>query len=187
MAEIVEDLVKGELMQLTAPSDLDAAKRFQHYLTRTFYKTASLFANSCQSVAMLSECNEDAQRDASEFGRNLGLAFQLIDDLLDYVASSAELGKPAASDLKLGLATCPVLFAAQEYPQLNTLINRRFAEKGDVEKAYEIVLQSKGLQQTRELAKKHCEAAVNIAQKFPSNRSRDCLIDIAIAQLDRNR
>jgi decaprenyl-diphosphate synthase subunit 1 len=108
------------------------------------------------------ECNEESQRDAFEFGRNLGLAFQLVDDLLDYVASSAVLGKPAATDLKLGLATCPVLFAAQDYPELNALINRRFAEQGDVEKAYEIVLNSRGLDKTRQLAREHCSAATNI-------------------------
>jgi decaprenyl-diphosphate synthase subunit 1 len=93
-------------------------------MVKTFYKTGSLFANSCKSVAMLSGefhhsfclitrrdiagCDEAAQHLATEFGRNLGLAFQVVDDVLDYVASAAELGKPTATDLRLGLATCPV-------------------------------------------------------------------------------
>jgi geranylgeranyl pyrophosphate synthase len=59
---------------------------------------------------MLAECDESAQKLATEFGRNLGLAFQLVDDVLDYVASAAELGKPTANDLRLGLATCPVCY-----------------------------------------------------------------------------
>lgn len=95
-----------------------------------------------------------------EFGRNFGLAFQLVDDMLDYVASSAELGKPSVADLKQGLATAPVLFAAQEYPELNTLINRRFGEKGDVEQAYRIVIGSTALSQTRELINHHCDSAL---------------------------
>ena len=60
--------------------------------------------------------------------RNIGIAFQLVDDLLDFVSSADQLGKPAAADLKLGLATAPVLFAARMYPELNALIQRRFSQ-----------------------------------------------------------
>ena len=60
----------------------------------------------------------------------MGLAFQLIDDVLDYVSSTSVIGKPTVSDLKQGLATCPVLYAAQEFPELNELINRRFSKSG---------------------------------------------------------
>ena len=67
--------------------------------------------------------------------RHLGLAFQLVDDILDFTATSAELGKPALNDLRSGLATAPVLFAAREQPELYTLIGRRFKEEGDVEAA----------------------------------------------------
>ncbi|KAE9547802.1 hypothetical protein FO519_008989 [Halicephalobus sp. NKZ332] len=162
MAEIVEDLVQGELMQLTAPNDLDPNQRFQHYMTKTFYKTGSLFANSCKSVAMIAGCKEEVQKEAFEYGRNLGLAFQLVDDMLDYVASSAMLGKPSLNDLKQGLATCPVLFAAKEYPELNVLITRRFKNDGDVEKALNIVMNSDGLLQTKKLAKKHCLMAAAV-------------------------
>ena len=164
MAEIVEDLVQGELMQLTAPNDLDASQRFQHYMTKTFYKTGSLFANSCKSVAMIAKCKEEEERNAFEYGRHLGLAFQLVDDMLDYVASSAMLGKPSLNDLKQGLATCPVLFAAKEYPELNVLITRRFKNDGDVEKALNIVMNSNGLRQTKELAKEHSLAAAALVR-----------------------
>uniref|UniRef100_A0AC34QM64 Decaprenyl-diphosphate synthase subunit 1 n=1 Tax=Panagrolaimus sp. JU765 TaxID=591449 RepID=A0AC34QM64_9BILA len=188
MAEIVEDLVQGELMQLTAPQDLDAVQRFQHYMTKTFYKTGSLFANSCKSVAMIAGCKEEVQKDAFEYGRHLGLAFQLVDDMLDYISSSEQLGKPSLSDLKQGLATCPVLFAAQDYPELNLLISRRFKNEGDVERALNIVMNSTGLRQTKDLAKKHSYAAAALAEKLPQNdSSRDCLVDIALSQLNRDR
>uniref|UniRef100_A0A7E4VEZ2 Solanesyl-diphosphate synthase 1, mitochondrial n=1 Tax=Panagrellus redivivus TaxID=6233 RepID=A0A7E4VEZ2_PANRE len=187
MAEVVEDLVQGELMQLTVPSELEPAQRFQHYMTKTFYKTASLFANSCKSVAMLAGLSESHQKDAFDYGRHLGLGFQLVDDMLDYVASSAVLGKPSVSDLRQGLATCPVLFAAHDYPELNALINRRFRQDGDVERALNIVMNSTGLEQTRELAKEHSLAAVSLAEKLPrGDSSRDCLIEIAVKQLDRD-
>ena len=80
--------------------------------------------------------NADA---AYEYGRNVGIAFQLVDDLLDFVSSSEMLGKPAAADLKLGLATAPVLFASKKYPELEDMIARRFNQKGDVEKAFQCV------------------------------------------------
>ena len=74
-----------------------------------------------------------------EYGRNVGIAFQLVDDLLDFVSSSEMLGKPSAADLKLGLATAPVLFASKKYPELEDMIARRFNQKGDVEKAFQFV------------------------------------------------
>ena len=81
-----------------------------------------------------------SNRDAAySYGRNIGIAFQLVDDLLDFVASSEQLGKPAAADLKLGLATAPVLFATNKFPELEDMIARRFCNPGDVEKAFECV------------------------------------------------
>ena len=65
-------------------------------------------------MALLSDTTDDVVQIAFEYGRHLGIAFQLVDDLLDYVSCEAMLGKPAAADLKLGLATAPVLFAAQK-------------------------------------------------------------------------
>ena len=75
---------------------------------------------------------------ATDFGRNLGIAFQLIDDLLDFVESADSLGKPAAVDLELGLATAPVLYALEEFPELKPLIERKFSQEGDVEKVFYI-------------------------------------------------
>lgn len=115
-------------------------ERFSHYIQKTFKKTASLIAYTCKAVTYLSDADQHLQKAAFEYGKNLGIAFQLVDDLLDFVSSQSELGKPAAADLKLGLATAPVLFACEKYPELNQLIMRRFSEPGDVEKAYEAVM-----------------------------------------------
>jgi len=70
-----------------------------------------------------------------------GATFQLIDDLLDFTSCEQVMGKPTAADLKLGLATAPVLFAARRFPELNPMIMRRFSEKGDVETARDLVAQ----------------------------------------------
>ena len=93
-------------------------------------------ASSC--LADPKEIQDNANA-AYEYGRNVGIAFQLVDDILDFVSSSEMLGKPAAADLKLGLATAPVLFASKKYPELEDMIARRFNKKGDVEKAFQYV------------------------------------------------
>uniref|UniRef100_A0A914WFJ1 Decaprenyl diphosphate synthase subunit 1 n=1 Tax=Plectus sambesii TaxID=2011161 RepID=A0A914WFJ1_9BILA len=185
MAQIIEDLVKGEFMQMGV-RDSSSEARFLHYMQKTYKKTASLFANSCKSVAVLAGCNENIQRTAFEYGKNLGMAFQLIDDLLDFVAQSATLGKPAGADLKLGLATAPVLFAAREYPELDRLILRRFSESNDVQKAWDFVLNSDGLRQTRQLARQHCEEAARLIAFLPNSAHfGEHLTDLAMSQLDR--
>ena len=111
---MISDLVRGEFMQLSERTNSD--ERFRHYMSKTFKKTASLFAHSCQAVAKLAAQPAAAQMEeiAFEYGRNLGLAFQLMDDLLDFAATKTAVGKPVVADLKLGLATAPVLFAAKK-------------------------------------------------------------------------
>lgn len=121
-------------------SKKDEKERFSHYIQKTFKKTASLIAYTCRAVTYLATTDHGLQEAAFEYGKNLGIAFQLVDDLLDFVSSKDELGKPAANDLKLGLATAPVLFACEKFPELNEMIIRRFSEPGDVEKTYDAVM-----------------------------------------------
>lgn len=94
------------------------------------------------------------------------MAFQLVDDILDYTSNSNELGKPTSNDLRQGLATCPVLFAAFEYPELNVMINRSFSEKGDVEIVHDMVMKSNGLEKSQKLAREHCDKAIQLVSIF---------------------
>ena len=167
LARVLDDLVQGELMQFGAKEYED--ERFSHYLTKTYRKTASLIANSCKAVAILSNksIDDDIIDISFEYGKNIGIAFQLIDDVLDFTSNGEVLGKPCAgNDLKLGLATAPVLFAASEYPQLNAMIMRRFCDKNDAKTAFEIVNKSCGIEQTKHLASKYCDNAINSLNKL---------------------
>ncbi|WAR06167.1 DPS1-like protein [Mya arenaria] len=103
--KITEDLVRGEFMQLGSKEKED--ERFTHYLNKSFKKTASLLANSCKAVAILSHCDEGIEEIAYDYGKNVGISFQLIDDLLDFTSCDLVMGKPTAADLRLGLATAP--------------------------------------------------------------------------------
>jgi len=183
IVQVISDLVIGEFMQMGSKENEN--ERFAHYLTKTYKKTASLIANGCKAVAILSGADERLQEIAFQYGRNVGIAFQLVDDLLDFVANSEMLGKPAVVDLKLGLATAPVLFACEKYPELQQMIMRRFSNPGDVETALEAVMKSDGLAQTRFLAEQHCKEAVRCIQQLSSSQEQKALFTITDKVLNR--
>ncbi len=167
---MLEDLVQGELMQFGSKESEN--ERFKHYTTKTYRKTASLIANSCKAIALLTlenkkNSNSDLVEMSFEFGKNLGIAFQLVDDILDFTSHSDNLGKPGSgADLRLGLATAPVLFASAKYPQLNAMIMRRFSDEGDCARAFEFVMSSDGIEDTRNLAESYCHNAEKILNRL---------------------
>ncbi|XP_069943635.1 all trans-polyprenyl-diphosphate synthase PDSS1 [Cherax quadricarinatus] len=183
LSQVLSDLVQGEFMQLGSKENEN--ERFAHYLKKTFKKTASLLAYSCKAVALLSGGDENVQEVAFQYGRNVGIAFQLVDDLLDFVSSSNMMGKPTATDLKLGLATAPVLFACEKFPELNPMIMRRFQEPGDVHKAFEFVHKSDGLEQTQFLARQHCEEAIRVISSLKPSSEQKALITLTDKVLNR--
>ncbi|XP_019320850.2 all trans-polyprenyl-diphosphate synthase PDSS1 isoform X2 [Panthera pardus] len=139
LTQVIEDLVRGEFLQLGSKENEN--ERFAHYLEKTFKKTASLIANSCKAVSVLGCPDPVVHEIAYQYGKNVGIAFQLIDDVLDFTSCSDRMGKPTSADLKLGLATGPVLFACQQFPEMNAMIMRRFSLPGDVDRAQQYVLQ----------------------------------------------
>lgn len=139
MSTVIANLVEGEFMQLKNTAQDESNPTFTedtitYYLQKTYLKSASLISKSCRSAVLLGNSTPEIVEAAYWYGRNLGLAFQLVDDMLDYTVSGAELGKPAGADLELGLATAPLLFAWKEDPELGALVGRRFGREGDVDK-----------------------------------------------------
>ena len=139
LATVIANLVEGEFMQLqNTASDEKYPKwseqTISYYLQKTYLKSASLISKSCRAAALLGQCAPNVVEAAYQYGKNLGLAFQLVDDMLDYTISGAELGKPAGADLELGLATAPLLFAWRDRPELGVLVGRKFSIQGDVQK-----------------------------------------------------
>ncbi|XP_047741705.1 all trans-polyprenyl-diphosphate synthase PDSS1 [Hyalella azteca] len=183
--QVLTDLVQGEFMQLGSKEKED--ERFSHYLDKSFKKTASLIANSCQAVAILGGADKMVQQMCYQYGRNVGIAFQLVDDFLDFAASSNIVGKPTAVDLRLGMATAPVLFACEKFPELIPMILRRFSEPGDVEFAMECVHRSDGLQQTKLLATQHCLHAISMLQQLAPSQEKLALIAITDRVINRIR
>lgn len=165
LSQVIEDLVSGEILQMS--STPDHLVSLDHYVRKTFFKTASLMANSCKAVAILGGQPREVSGLAWEYGRHLGLAFQLVDDMLDFTGNLQSLGKPALNDLKSGLATAPVLYAAQEHPQLRPLILRKFAEPGDVQLAQQLVKDSQGIAKTKEFAAQQAQQAADVVAALP--------------------
>ena len=138
LATAIANLVEGEFMQLKNTAQDEARPRWSeetisYYLQKTYLKSASLISKSCRAAALLGQSSPEVVEAAYAYGRNLGLAFQLVDDMLDYTISGEELGKPAGADLELGLATAPLLFAWKENADLGVLVGRKFAGDGDVQ------------------------------------------------------
>lgn len=105
--------------------------------------------------------------------------------MLDFVSTSEVLGKPAAADIKLGLATAPVLFASEMYPELEVMIMRQFTQKDDVDLALQLVKSSDGIHKTRALAQQYAAAAVNNLRNLPESSARNALEGIVEAVLTR--
>ena len=138
LATVIANLVEGEFMQLKNTA-LDERKpvwtedTITYYLQKTYLKSASLISKSCRAAALLGQSSAPVVEAAYSYGKNLGLAFQLVDDMLDYTVTQTEFGKPAGADLELGLATAPLLFAWRDNPTLGVLVGRKFAADGDVQ------------------------------------------------------
>lgn len=155
ISAIMENLARGELIQADS-SSVNEDNSLVEYCHKTYFKTASLIAHCCKGIGLYGQEPEKC----FEFGKHLGLAFQYVDDILDFTGSSKTLGKPAMNDLKEGLITGPVLFASLYSQELIELLERGCSEEGDLTKAQEIVLSS-GIETTRRLALIHLQRALH--------------------------
>ncbi|KAI5951006.1 COQ1 [Candida jiufengensis] len=160
---------------------------FEYYLHKTYLKTASLMSKSCRAAAVLSGAQDPIIENCYQFGRNLGLCFQIVDDMLDYTSSDSAFGKPSQADLKLGLATAPILFAWKQEPKLGDLIARKFKETGDVEIARRAVEKYNGLEKTREMATNYCMAALKNLRSLPESDARSALELLTNSVLTRSK
>lgn len=177
LSQVIMDLAEGEIQQ--GLNRFDTGLSLEAYLDKSYYKTASLIANSAKSVGVLSGLPEHQLDNFYNYGRSLGLAFQIVDDVLDFTGSVEVLGKPACSDMKSGNLTAPVLYALEETPQLAGLVEREFSEEGDFERAIDLVHESKGIERSRELATQHVDQAIACLQDLPVSDAQNALVELA--------
>lgn len=183
LSQVIMDLAEGEIQQGLNAFETDLS--IEAYLDKSYYKTASLLANSAKAAGKLSEVSTATCEKLYLYGRNLGLAFQIVDDILDFTASAEVLGKPAGSDLASGNLTAPTLYALAEYPQLIELITTEFEDGADLDKALSLVQDSEGIAKSRALANHHAQLAVAQLTGLPDSPSLQALVDMADYVLKR--
>ncbi|BAZ79362.1 MAG: solanesyl diphosphate synthase [Sphaerospermopsis kisseleviana] len=183
LSEVIMDLAAGEIQQ--GLNRFDTNLSTETYLKKSYYKTASLIANSSKAAGILSNVSPETAENLYNYGKHLGLAFQIVDDILDFTGSTDTLGKPAASDLKSGNLTAPVLFALEEQPCLEALIDREFAQEGDLEQALKLIADSQGIQRARELAAHHAKVSSEHIAILEPSESRQALISMTDYVLSR--
>jgi all-trans-nonaprenyl-diphosphate synthase len=176
LSEVIRDFAEGEILQ--GVNQFDTSLSLETYLEKSYYKTASLIANSAKSACLLSETSETTANNLYHYGRHLGLAFQIVDDILDFTGSSDVLGKPAGSDLISGNLTAPVLYALEEKPSLRVLIEREFNQEGDIETALELVGESSGLERATNLALEEANLAVKYLDGLKTSPSLQTLQEL---------
>lgn len=183
ISKVITDFAEGEVRQGLINFDLHMS--IYQYMEKSFYKTASLIAASCKSSAILSQASIKQQNACYMYGKHLGLAFQIIDDILDIIGSTISLGKSSCSDLKNGNLTAPLLFALIEYPTLYSIVNQEFEDEEDLVKAITIVKQSNGIKKAKDLAEEHIQTALNNLQNIHTLRELNLLILVGQYILER--
>nr|YP_009391255.1 prenyl transferase [Dipterocladia arabiensis]ARW59399.1 prenyl transferase [Dipterocladia arabiensis] len=175
ISKVIIDFAEGEIRQ--GLTNFDTTISMDDYIEKSFYKTATLIACSCKATTILSNCNINTQNDFYIYGKHLGLAFQIVDDILDITSNTKLLGKPAGSDLKNGNITAPLIFALEESPELYKLINQEFQNTNDINKTIKIIKETRGIQKAKDLAEEHIQLAINIIKnKFKCNNTQTLML-----------
>ncbi len=176
--QVLGDLCAGEIRQMRQQYSTDVD--WDAYIRKSVCKTASLFAAGSHSGAILNGCDNDTIFALKEYGLNLGICFQIVDDLLDVTGSTSTMGKQAGSDLQGGLITAPSLFILErkdaQAARLKELINTRAVngETGTTE-ALSIIRNNGAVEQTIELSKRYANQAKEQLTKLPTSVFRDSL------------
>jgi octaprenyl-diphosphate synthase len=181
-------MAEGELEELIKTNDLSLTE--DDYLSIITRKTAFLISAATQIGAILGEVSEEKERALSEFGMNVGIAFQLIDDHLDYTSNEEEFGKKIGIDLQDGKITLPLIFTLNHCDQEEEAIIQKTIESNPITKgAYfrvvEVIERYHGIQYTWERAKEYIERAKDCLRPFPNSKEKEALYALADYVLER--
>ncbi len=174
-------IAEGEVRQLAAIGNLDIPK--QEYLAIAEAKTAELFAAAASVSAVIANAGAKHQQALDQFGRSLGMAFQLVDDVLDYQGLNSKLGKQVGDDFFEGKITLPLSIAyhsgnQSERKWWEDILDADGRSESDLEKAGQLIERHNGLQETMALAIAFSETAKESLSTFEPSPCRDCLLDL---------
>jgi geranylgeranyl pyrophosphate synthase len=185
-AYVLADLCDGEVEQLHTSYTLNTC--WDSYYKKTMCKTASLFSAGCESAGVVNELPEERIQALKTYGRNYGIAFQIMDDLLDYTATEAEMGKPVLDDLRNGLMNAPILLALEseklsetERAALRQAVESLFDNPSTetIARIQEYLGQADALAESRKLAERYIAEAKDALSFAPESPHRQALFDLA--------
>ena len=176
-----KSLAQGEVMQLSLINNLDIIQ--EQYFKVIEDKTAKLFSSSAMIGGIINNSSEKTINDLESFGKYIGIAFQLLDDALDYKFSEKKIGKNIGDDFKEGKVTLPILLAIKKADKKEKLFWKRVIEDldqepNDFKRAQEILIKHKALENTRKMAKNYTEKAKDILKCLPQNIYNNALIEL---------
>ncbi len=186
--QVLGDLCAGEIRQMRA--QYLTTVNWDTYIHKSFCKTASLFAAASHSGAILNGCPNDTVESLKEYGRNLGILFQIVDDLLDVTGNTDQMGKEAGSDLQSGILTAPTLFILERGDSVSKALEdliktRAVNEPEGTQKALTIIRENGGVDKTVEMARKYGRAAkdcLNVIPTSPYKTSLEGLVDYILTR-----
>ena len=186
-SQTLETISSGEINQFLNAFNLKQTR--QQYLERIASKTASLFSLATESGAVLSRAPEKSVKILKEYGHNLGIAYQIVDDILDFIGTEEELGKPIGSDLAQGTLTLPAMLLLERYPDDNPV--KRLFQNEDREKnirqAIDLVRNAPIVDECYNFASDYCSKACQNLNLLPDNASRRSLAKLADYVIARRR
>ena len=175
-------IAEGEVEQLTAQRQIDSGE--EHYLDIISAKTAALFAAACRVAPVVAEASEDAELALESFGRNLGIAFQLTDDVIDYASDSATMGKGVGDDFRDGKMTLPVILAyargsEEDRAFWRSAIGGERVSDADLAEATALLRSTGALADTVERARQYARHAIDALAMFPVSKAKTALVEAA--------
>ena len=188
VAEITESMSQGEIHQLMRKGSLDISE--EEYMEVIRCKTAVLFQGACLVSALLADATKEEGTALSQYGFNLGIAFQMADDLLDYTLDTSVLGKEVGADLKEGKLTLPVIYSLKEAGvkdriQMEKIITNRNFSVDDFERLIELMKKYGGQTYTQNLAAEYVKIAKDALGVFEPSKTREILMMLADYTLAR--
>jgi geranylgeranyl pyrophosphate synthase len=178
-ARTLMTIVNGEVTQLFGE---DYEEPLEAYQQRIYAKTASLFEVAAEGAAMLAECDPDTVRKLKQFGYEIGMAFQIVDDILDFTGTTSDVGKPVGSDMRQGLITLPTLFFLEDHPDQTRLVNQiatRSLDDLSLDKLVDEIRDSEAIERSLQHAKDYVASAITQLDGFSASPEYDALSEIA--------
>jgi geranylgeranyl pyrophosphate synthase len=185
-AETLAIIVNGELTQLFTARGLTSR---ENYYKRIYAKTASLIEMTTRVAAMISPVDETVIESMRVYGYNLGMAFQIADDVLDFTGDQGEVGKPVGSDLLQGLITLPAIYYAEAHPDdpdVICLTSGCYSEHERMERLVQTVRKSSGVKKSLDEAQEYIQKAIQPLAGMPEKVERKALEDLARYTVTRN-